>query len=125
MGPRQERLLELLDRFQEAEEQGLPIDLAGLCADCPELLDEFRQQVEVHRGFKRFANCEPGITVPTSTVDNSGLLVGRGPRTTAELLPQLPGRHGGADPWGTLSAPEVPGYTRFRLISAGGMGRVY
>jgi serine/threonine protein kinase len=33
--------------------------------------------------------------------------------------------HGGESPGDTLTAPEVPGYTHLRLISAGGMGRVY
>src|SRR5262249_22668366 len=38
------RLLDLLLRCEELEEQGQPLVPEELCKDCPELLDEFRRQ---------------------------------------------------------------------------------
>src|ERR1700691_3721451 len=37
---------ELLDRWQATRKQGCAIALEELCADCPDLLDRLRQQVE-------------------------------------------------------------------------------
>jgi len=39
------RLAELLDRWEEAEDLGTPLSAEELCADCPELLGEFKRQI--------------------------------------------------------------------------------
>ncbi len=43
------RLAELLDRWEEAQEQGESLSAEELCAECPELVDAVRQQVEALR----------------------------------------------------------------------------
>ena len=40
------RLAELLDQWEEAEEEGREITAEQLCDDCPELLDEMRRQIQ-------------------------------------------------------------------------------
>jgi len=40
------RLSQLLDQWEEAAERGQVIDLAQLCADCPELKEELARQIE-------------------------------------------------------------------------------
>jgi WD40 repeat protein len=98
MGSRQERLLELLDRFQEAEAQGNPVSVDLLCADCPDLLNELRRQVDLHRGLQALAGCGEPISLPDPGQ-------ARSQRAAAEL-------------------PSIPGYELLRELGRGGMGVV-
>jgi WD40 repeat protein len=42
----EERIDELLDRWEELREQGTPISLEKLCADCPHLLEPLRRRIQ-------------------------------------------------------------------------------
>src|SRR5262245_19749590 len=99
MVPRDERLLDLLDRYQMAEEEGQPISAERLCADCPELLDELRRQVALHQRLKGLATSdEPTILTPASQA--------RAGSSGHEL-------------------PPIPGYELLRELGRGGVVVVY
>ena len=50
-----ERVLDLLLRYEEACARGQPPSLEELCRDCPELLDEVRQRLGSLRAIDDFA----------------------------------------------------------------------
>ena len=60
------RLLELLDRWEESAERGEELDLAELCADTPELLEELTRQVTALKAMDRRFNVHQGQTAPAS-----------------------------------------------------------
>jgi serine/threonine protein kinase len=99
MASPEERLLDLLDRFQEAEAQGSPVSVDVLCADCPDLLEELRRQVELLKGLKALADCGD----PSSLTDTEQA---RSQPAAAEV-------------------PAIPGYELLRELGRGGMGVVY
>ncbi len=46
-GSSEEKLLDLLDRWQDAFEKGREIEVAELCRDCPELATEMQRRIDV------------------------------------------------------------------------------
>jgi eukaryotic-like serine/threonine-protein kinase len=97
MDSRQELLLELLDRYQEAEEGGQPLEVERLCADCPDLLAGLRRLIELHRELKGLADCDEPVTLAA----------------------------GGAAPESAPDLPSIPGYELLRELGRGGMGVVF
>ena len=55
MGPSQERILDLVEQWHQAEQEGRLLSLERLCADCPELIDAVRQQIELADRMERLA----------------------------------------------------------------------
>src|SRR5437588_774095 len=51
MREQQERLLDLLERWRELADQGREIGAEELCADCPELIPELKQQLRLQQGL--------------------------------------------------------------------------
>ncbi|MBL7037989.1 MAG: protein kinase [Pirellulaceae bacterium] len=61
------RLAELLDQWEEAEEEGREITAEQLCDDCPELLDEMRRQIQALREIDgRLLAHQDGISAEAS-----------------------------------------------------------
>jgi serine/threonine protein kinase len=63
--PTEDRLGELLLRWDELRRQGRDPSAGELCADCPELADELRRRIEVVRGLEPVLDVEPTHSVPT------------------------------------------------------------
>lgn len=98
--PRQERMLNLIVRWEEAKAQGEDPPLEELCGDCPDLLTGFRRQVDKLRAVD-WLN-EP-IDAPTTPSEG-------GPSTRVR------------DPLPRMLADR---YRLDTLIGTGGFGRVY
>jgi hypothetical protein len=56
MDTRQERLLDLLERWSEAKQRGQPVSIAQVCADCPELAGELERMAHAAEQFERLAS---------------------------------------------------------------------
>jgi serine/threonine protein kinase len=54
-GDGEDRLLDLLDQWQEAFDQGREIAVEKLCRDCPELAEEARRRIDVLRKMGKLA----------------------------------------------------------------------
>jgi serine/threonine protein kinase len=63
--PTEDRLGELLLRWDEMRRQGRDVSAGELCADCPELVDEVRRRIGVVRDLEPILNVEPTHLVPT------------------------------------------------------------
>jgi hypothetical protein len=63
--PTEDRLIELLLRWDELRRQGRDPSAVELCADCPELVDELRRRIEVVRGMEPVLDVEPTRFVST------------------------------------------------------------
>jgi serine/threonine-protein kinase len=92
------RLLDLLLRYEELQQQGHDVTPEELCRDCPELLDAVREQLHGLAQFDAFLQTTAGTTVP--------------PQPGDALPPGGP----------------VPGGLRYSLLALhakGGLGEVY
>ena len=63
--PTEDRLGELLLRWDELRRQGREMSAGELCADCPELVDELRRRIAVVRDLEPVLDVEPTHSVPT------------------------------------------------------------
>jgi hypothetical protein len=97
--PRDQRLLDLLERWAGADAEGRAADPTELCASCPELLPQLERLCRFEVRLKRLL---------TSLSCQDTLAPGETP---------VPG--------GAPAFPAVPGYTILRQLAEGGMGRVY
>jgi serine/threonine-protein kinase len=73
--PIEDRLGELLLRWDELRRHGREMSAGELCADCPELADELRRRIAVVRDLEPVLDLEPTHSVPTpgdSGPDGSG-----------------------------------------------------
>src|SRR5262249_38710031 len=101
-----DRLMDLLLRWEEFREQGRLVSAEELCRDCPELLDEVRRRLRfldaVRPEGEPDAGATKGLDAPMSLQTVSG--------------DQPAGPRGGA---------TVPGYEILGELGRGGMGVVY
>ncbi|HEV3256485.1 MAG TPA: protein kinase [Gemmataceae bacterium] len=107
------RLSELLLRWQELKREGQDLAAEELCADCPELIEDLRQQMQALESMESLLGMRTRHGDPASPADArfaSTQMPGE--------LPQ-PGDQRAADRW------LVPGYEVLGVLDQGGMGIVY
>jgi WD40 repeat protein/tRNA A-37 threonylcarbamoyl transferase component Bud32 len=109
----EERLEELLDRWEQTREDGSRPSPEELCRDCPELLEVFRERL------RRLAFVD-GFLHHGSVALSSFELASEDGQTDADdflVTGTLPGE--------APSLPAVPGYEVLGMLGQGGMGVVY
>jgi tRNA A-37 threonylcarbamoyl transferase component Bud32 len=108
--PRDERLLDLLERWYESDQKGATTSIEQLCAAAPELADDLRRQIAVAQRLHRLARADEG-GADTAVADGSAPATGSaGPAQPATVPSGL---------------PCIPGYTDLTWIANGGMATVY
>jgi serine/threonine-protein kinase len=107
-------LSELLLRWQELRSEGQHVCAEDLCAGCPELLPELRQQMEALRSMEALLGMRNG-EAPAAVCSGVG--------STVDLQPAS----GPPNAQGTGASPRfsVPGYEVLDVLDRGGMGIVY
>jgi serine/threonine-protein kinase len=101
-------LSELLLRWQELRRQGQRPAPEELCADCPGLVEELRQQVRALESMEHFLGLGNGVDGPVAHTTDT---------------PTDPGDNGGG-PAG-LERFSSPGYQILGVLAQGGMGVIY
>lgn len=103
--PEDQRLEELLDRWEQSREQGHDISPETLCRDCPELLPQVRRKLRALRGMSWLEQPPPGLHSQSTL--NPGAEESHPENKQAKV-------------------PETLGeYTLLEHIGAGGMGQVF
>jgi tetratricopeptide (TPR) repeat protein/tRNA A-37 threonylcarbamoyl transferase component Bud32 len=102
-----ERILDLLERWEEHRKLGQPIALADLCADCPELLEEVRQRIAALQAL------DPLLCRPSTTPEASD-----GPEAKSD-------DHDSGAPSGLSWSPPGLRYRPLHFHKGGGLGEVF
>src|SRR5262245_37291100 len=108
MARRNDRLLDLLERWQEGRDRGRAPGVAELCADCPELAAELEVRVNDVLALERAGRLDVPEECPTPSHSS-----------TPPWLPVPVTQQLGASP------PVVAGYERLEYLGRGGMGDVW
>lgn len=111
MSERDERLLDLLERYRELKGQGRKVSAAEVCAQCPELLQELEEQIRFQRALEWQASAEAEPAV----IDPPGQWPITNPPDEQEAEAALTGP----------GIPVIPNHDILSLPVSGGMGTVY
>lgn len=111
---REDRLVDLLERWEEARQQGQALTPEELCVSCPDLLADLREQIAMHQRLGRLARSEQG------SLNTDG--------PANKLNPTLGWQPGLATPrFGDLGSVglSIPGYSKLQPLAFGGMGQIF
>src|SRR5262245_55766609 len=94
---------ELMLRWEVARQQGRALSADDLCADCPQLAEQFRARIRAVEDMERVLGINQFDAMRTGPQDASIAAV----TSDGEIL------------------PSIPGYQITRVLDQGGMGVVY